>query len=384
MGLVVSVMGTWMQMTAQGWLVYDLKQSPLYLGLVGVCGTLPVLLFSLPAGVLADRVPKRNILLVTQSAALVQAFVLAGLTFGGVVRVWHVMVLAGILGTVNAFDMPTRHSMVIELASREDLLNAVSLNSSAFNTGRIVGPMAAGVMIAAFGTAICFLVNGLTFVALIAALAVIRPRNPDRKPTGPMAHEIRLGLSWVRGHEVARSVLVMIAITSVFAMSYQTLLPAFARDVFHAGPKGLGFMVSAYAIGALSSAVTLTALGHRWRLGQLMTMGSFIFPVALLGVAAAPKYEAALASLFLAGAGLMLFNAVANTILQKAPPDELRGRVMSLRTLLFAGMVAIGNLQVGAVGQWFGPRAAVAVGAAICLLAAFGAWWRAPAVRASE
>ena len=383
-GLIISVMGTWMQMAAQAWLVYDLTDSPLALGVVGACGTLPMLFFSLPAGVVADRLSKRNILLVTQSLAMMQALALAALTYTDVVRVWHVMVLAGFLGTANALDMPTRHAMVIELAGREDLLNAVSLNSSAFNTGRIVGPAVAGVLIAAAGTAGCFLINGLTFIALIVALTRIRPRPPRKEMQGPMIPQIRNGLAWAKGQPLVRGLLAMIAVASVFGMSYRTLLPVFARDVFHTGAEGYGLLMSTYAAGAVSSAVLLTALGHRWRVGRLVTAGSFFFPVALIAVALSPRYGVAMASLFLTGMGMMLFNAVANTMLQRASPDALRGRVMSMRTLLFAGMMPLGNLQVGALGEWLGPQAAVGIGGATCLVAALVAWWRLPRLRQSE
>ncbi len=382
-GLIVSVMGTWMQMAAQAWLVYELTDSPLALGIVGACGTLPVLLFSLPAGVVADRVSKRNILLVTQSLAMAQAFALAALTFTGGVRVWHVMALAGFLGAVNALDMPTRHAMVIELASREDLLNAVSLNSSAFNTGRIVGPAAAGVLIAAVGTAVCFLINGITFSAVIIALAFISPRPPAQTEQAPVIPQIREGLSWATRQPLVRTVLAMIAVTSVFGMSYRTLLPVFARDVFNTGAEGYGFLMSSYALGTLAAAALLTAVGHRWRLGRTVTAGSFLFPVALVSVALSPRYAFAVVGLFVTGMGMMLFSAVANTMLQKASPDELRGRVMSMRTLLFAGMMPLGNLQFGAMGEWLGPRAAVAIGSVVCLVAAFTAWRRAPGLRRS-
>jgi len=383
MGLIVSVMGTWMQMAAQAWLVYELTDSPLALGIVGACGTLPVLLFSLPAGVVADRVSKRNILLVTQSLAMVQAFALAALAFTGAVRVWHVMALAGFLGAVNALDMPTRHAMVMELASREDLLNAVSLNSSAFNTGRIVGPAAAGVLIAAVGTAVCFLINGITFSAVIIALALISPRPPAQTEQAPVIPQIREGISWAARQPLVRTVLAMIAVASVFGMSYRTLLPVFARDVFNTGAEGYGFLMSSYALGTLAAAALLTAVGDRWRLGRTVTAGSFLFPVALVFVALSPRYAFAAVGLFVTGMGMMLFSAVANTMLQKASPDELRGRVMSMRALLFAGMMPLGNLQFGAMGEWLGPRAAVAIGSVVCLVSAFTVWRRVPGLRRS-
>lgn len=373
-----------MQMAAQSWLVYDLTDSPLWLGLVGASGTVPMLLFSLPAGVVADRFSKRNILLVTQSVAMVQAFGLAALTLLGVIHVWHVMVLAALLGTSNAFDMPARHSMVIELSSREDLLNAVSLNSSAFNSGRILGPALGGLLIASVGTATCFFINGVSFVATIVALGGIAPREARPEAKGPMLLQIRGGLRWAKGQPLVKGLLAMIAGASIFAMSYATLLPVFARDVFHMGAQAYGFLMSSYAVGALTSALLLTALGHRWPLGRLVAIGSYWFPFALGAVAVAPGYGLAMAALFLAGVGLMLFNATTNTMLQRLSPDELRGRVMSMRTLLFAGMMPVGAMQMGAVGEWMGPRAAVGIGAAVCLLAAIAVSWRMPGLRESE
>jgi predicted MFS family arabinose efflux permease len=373
-----------MQMAAQSWLVYDLTDSPIWLGIVGASGTVPMLLFSLPAGVVADRFSKRNILLVTQSAAMLQAFALAALTHFGVIHVWHVMVLAALLGTSNAFDMPARQSMVIELSSREDLLNAVSLNSSAFNAGRIVGPAVGGLLIASVGTATCFLINGISFVATIVALAGIAAREPRPEAKGPMLLQIRSGLRWAKEQPLVKGLLAMIATASVFAMSYATLLPVFARDVFHMGAQAYGFLLSSYAVGALMSALLLTALGHRWPLGRLVATGAYWFPFALAALALAPRYRLAVVALFLAGAGLMLFNATTNTMLQRLSPDELRGRVMSMRTLLFAGMMPLGAMQMGALGEWLGPRAAVGIGAAVCLAAAITVSCRVPGLRQSE
>jgi MFS family permease len=373
-----------MQMAAQSWLVYDLTGSPIWLGLVGASGTVPMLLFSLPAGVVADRLSKRNILLVTQSVAMAQAFALAALTYFGVIHVWHVMVLAAILGTSNAFDMPTRHSMVIELSSREDLLNAVSLNSSAFNAGRIVGPALGGLLIASVGTATCFLINGISYAATLIALAGIAPRAPSPEAKGPMLLQIRGGLGWARKQPLVKGLLAMIAVVSVFAMSHGTLLPVFARDVFDMGAEAYGFLLSSYAVGGLTSALLLTAAGHRRPLGRLIALGSYASPFALAAVAFAPHYGVAVVALFLAGAGLMLFNATTNTLLQRLSPDALRGRVMSMRTLLFAGMMPLGAMQMGALGEWLGPQAAVAIGAAACLVAATVVSWLAPALSRSE
>lgn len=383
-GLLISVIGTWMQNAAQAWLVYELTGSSLSLGLVGACGTLPLLFLTLPSGVIADRFRKRNIVLFTQTMAMIQAFILAALIYAHLVQVWHVMVLAALLGAVNALDMPTRQAMVVELAGKEDLLNAISLNSSAFNAGRIIGPAIGGVLIAEVGTATCFLINGISFAAIIVALAFVRPRPPAQGGKAKMVSQIADGIAWAKGQPIVRSLLLLTAVASIFGMSYATLLPVFAKDVFHTGPKGYGFLMSSYAAGALTAAVGLSAVGHRWRLGQPLTFGMLVFPAGLLIVAVSPSYVIAVAALFLTGVGMMSFNAVSNTILQKTPPDELRGRVMSIRALLFAGMMPLGSLQVGAVGEWLGPRAAVAIGGAVCLAAAAVAWRRVPGLRRSS
>jgi len=383
-GLIISVTGTWMQNAAQGWLVYQLTKSPLYLGIVGACGSLPILLFSLPAGVIADRVSKHRLVMVTQALAAIQAGVLALLVYTGAVQVWYVMLLAALLGMVNAFDMPARQSMVMELVVREDIFNAVSLNSSAFNSGRVIGPSIAGVLLAAAGMAGCFAINALSFVPLIVVLATIRPRPPRPVMAGSMLEHINGGVQWVRSQPVAMALLAITAAASLFAMPYATLMPLFAQEIFHTGPRGYGFLMSAPALGALLAAGTMTAMGHRWRLGAITVVGSFVFPVALLLLGAAPSYGVAVLFLFLIGLGMMSFNATSNTVLQKSPPDELRGRVMGLRAFVFAGMAPLGNLQIGASAQWLGPRWAVAVGGLVCLIIAGAALWRVPSLRKTE
>jgi len=377
-------MGTWMQRAAQGWLVYELTDRALYLGIVAACGTVPMLILSLPAGVLADRLPKRNILLVTQSLAMAQAFVLAALIYTETVRVWHVMVMAAFLGTVWAFDMPTRHAMVLELVSKDDALNAVGLNSSAFMTGRIIGPALGGLLIETAGLAICFFINGITFLGIIVALLLIKSIRTGSAASSPMLIQIGEGVRWARHNAVAFVLLALITVASLYGLSYVVLLPVFARDTFRAGPIGLGFMMTAYAVGGLTATAVLTTVGHRWPMGRLTTIGSFVFPIALALLALAPSYAFGIAALSIAGFGMMMFNVTANTMLQKMSPDELRGRVMSLRSFLFAGMSWLGDLQISALAEWFNERAAVVIGAGICLAAAISAWARVPQLRSSE
>lgn len=377
------MVGTWMQNAAQGWLVYDLTNSPLYLGIVGALGSLPILLFSLPAGVIADRYSKQRVILVTQTLAALQALALALLIYLRVVQVWHVMVLAMMLGVINAFDMPTRQSMVMELVEREDIFNAVALNSSAFNSGRVIGPSVAGVLMAAAGLAGCFLINALSFLPLIVILATIRPRPPRPEMTGSMIGHIKGGVRWVRGQPVAMALLALTGVSSLFAMPYATLMPLFARGVFHTGPQGYGFLMSAPALGSLLAALFMAKEGYRFRIGAITVLGSFVFPVALVLLAAAPSYAVAVMFLFVVGLGMMSFNTTSNTMLQKDPPDELRGRVMGLRAFVFAGMAPLGNLQMGAAAQWLGPRWAVVIGGLVCLVTAGVAWWRVPNLRTS-
>jgi MFS family permease len=304
-GLFISIIGTWMQVAAQAWLVYDLTKSPLYLGIVGACGSLPILLFSLPAGVIADRFRKRTIVFVTQSIAALQAVLLALLVHTGVVRVWHVMALAGMLGVVNAFDMPTRQSMVLDLVDRDDIFNAVSLNSTAFNSGRIVGPSVAGVLLATAGMTGCFVINAISFLPLIAILATIHPRPSRPLKEGSMLEHIAGGLKWVRGHSVAVALLILTGMGSLFAMPYATLMPLFARDIFHTGPQGYGFLMSTPAVGSVLAVTMTAAFGHRLRLGALTMVGAFVFPAALILLAVTPTYAGALVFLFLIGFGMM-------------------------------------------------------------------------------
>lgn len=383
-GIVFSVTGTWMQIAAQHWLVFDLTGSSLYVGTVAACGALPMLLFTLPAGIIADRFRKRNVVLVTQTLAMLQALVMALLIYRGAIQLWHIIALAAALGTIHAVDMPTRQAMVLELVDRDYALNAVSLNSSAFNLGRFIGPAAAGVIIGAIGVGGCYLANGLSFLALLAALLAIPPRPAGAPLKGRAVDHVADGMKWVRAHPVAAGILALIAVSGIFAMPYTALMPVYARVALETGPQAYGFLYSAAGLGAFTSAVLLARYGHRWRVGRLVTIGSLIFPLTLMTVAGAPRYSVALVTLYLCGAGLMLFNAVANTMLQTMPPNSLRGRVMSLRAFVFAGMTPLGNLQIGAVANWFGPRAALAIGGIVCLLSALLLAWRVPKVRHSR
>jgi MFS family permease len=377
-----------MQNTAQAYLVYQLAKShaALYLAIVGLCGAVPMLLLSLPAGVIADRFDKRRIVFVTQTFAALQAFVLALLVYSGGIRIWHVMVMAALLGIVNALDMPTRQSMVLDLVERKDLFNALSLNSSAFNSGRVIGPSVAGLLLAARGIGMtgCFFINAISFLPLIVILATIRPRPPQPMADGSMISHIGEGVKWVRSHPVALALLALTAVSTLFAMPYTTIMPILAFEIFHSSVRGYGLLMSAPGIGSLMAAVAMTMWGHRARIGAITVAGSFLFPIGLLLFANASSYAVALLFLFIIGFGMMSFNTTSNTMLQKEPPDELRGRVMGVRSFVFVGMAPAGVMQIGVAAQYLGARWAVAIGGAICLIAAVIAWWRVPRLRNSE
>lgn len=376
-GLLVSSIGSWMQNLAQGWLVYELTHRKDYLGFVGAAGTLPVLILTLPSGVIADRFNKRRITIITQTLLAAQALALAGLAHYEIVRPWHVLLLASFAGLANALDVPARQAMTIELVGRADLLNAVALNSSAFNGARIVGPSIAGLLIAA-GTgspisrpALCFLINGISYLAVIASLLIIRPKPAKSSSrTEPMLAQIREGIAFARRNVLIRSLLVLTAFASVFALQYPTVLPAFAKDVLKVDSRGLGAMMSAAGLGALSAAIFVAALGHLFKPKAMVTFGSILAPSGILALSMSRDFALSVVCLVVTGFGMMLFLAVSNTIVQVASPDELRGRMLSLRTLVFMGLAPLGALQVGTVAQHMGVQTSMAGGGIVCIAAA--------------
>jgi len=366
-GQLVSLIGTWMQTVAVGWLVYELSHSAMTLGFVGFIGALPMTLLTLPAGALADRVPKRRILLVTQIGAMMLAFVLAGLVWWGTIEVWHVAALSVLLGVTNAFDVPARQSFIVELVGKDDLMNAIALNSSMFNTARVVGPAVAGVVIASVGTAACFLLNGLSYLAVIASYLLMRLPVASVQHDGhslwrATGHVIR----YAAGEPVIRAVMIMVAVMSLFGWSYSVLLPVFARDILHLNARGFGMLVSANGIGALLGALTLASLGNYPHRRRLLFAGvtGFCVTISLFGISRHPWLSAA--ALVGVGYSMILFFATANTIVQLRSHDELRGRVMGLYALAFLGLNPFGSILAGAVAQATSAPVTVWLGAAVC------------------
>lgn len=381
-GQLTSLVGTWMQNIAQAWLVYDLTQSPLYLGIVSFASAVPVLVLSLWAGVIIDRVPKRRLLLVTQTCAMTLALILAADVFLGLVQPWHIVILAFLLGAVNSFDAPTRQSFVVEMVGREDLQNAIGLNAAIFQTARIIGPTIAGITLAVVGPAWCFLLNGVSFIAAIIGLSLMQvtPVIGTRRDISPIL-QMREGLSYIRRNQTVLTLLGMVGVANIFAFGYSALMPAFARDVLHGGPQVLGLLGACVGVGALTGALITASLSNFQHKGILLTFGNLFFPAMVLLFASSNSLP--LSMLFLVGAGLgfMIQNAMTNTLIQFAVPDNLRGRVMSVYMLVFQGFFPMGSLMAGTIAEHFGVPIGAAFGGSVALMAGLLWLWRAPYIR---
>ncbi len=385
-GQAVSLIGTWMQSVAQGWVVYQLTGSKFALGAISFAGTVPTLFFMLPAGALADRWPRRRLMLLTQTAMMLLAFVLAGLAATGKLRAWHIGLLAFALGVANSFDAPARQSLAVELVEdRRDLMNAIALNSMMFNLARVIGPALGGLVLALMGAAWCFALNGLSFLAVIVALLRMRLLPPPRAARRErLTAQVVAGLRYVRGNGPVRTLIVLVGVSSLFGMSYATVLPAYAVDVLRVGEASLGGLNAAVGLGALGGSMTVAFLGRFRRKGLLLTLGSLLFPGALLALSFSRSFVLSLACLTVAGFGFVTQNATSNTLVQSIIPDELRGRVMGLYSLMFFGVTPFGALLAGSLAQVWGPSAAVAIGAAVTLAFAIGLLLFVPLVRRLE
>jgi MFS family permease len=382
-GQFVSLIGTWMQTVAQGWLVLQLTNSAFLLGLVNGIGSLPVLLFSLPGGVVADRMNKRDLLIFTQTVAMLLAFLLAWLThlhYKGrfSLHVWYVIVIAAVGGSVFALDAPARQSFFIEMVGKKDLLNAIALNSAIFNGARIVGPALAGVLIGVIGTAGCFFLNGLSFVAVIVGLYLINvPHNPPAVKGSPW-QEMKQGLAYVWHNRQVRSLEVIVAVFSIFGMPYLVLMPIFARDILQKGAGGLGFLMTSTGVGALAGSLILAAFSDSSKKGPLVFWSGALFAAASLGFAISRSYPLSLAVLPLVGLSMVSQVATINTILQTLVPDEMRGRVMGVHTMMFMGMMPFGSFIAGTLASRWGAPFTLELGAAVCLVSMLAAYRLVP------
>ena len=370
-GQLVSVAGTWMQIIAQGWLVYRLSHSEWTLGLVGFASAIPALLVSPWGGVIVDRVSKRNLLVAAQVAAMLLAFIQAALSFSNQTQVWHVMLLAVGLGFVNAFEAPARQAFTVEMVGREDLTNAIALSSMMFNGARIIGPALGGLLLATVGDGWCFFVNGLSFLAVIGGLLAMRVTPPAaRLEVNSPWRELAGGLRYVFGHAEQFGLLLLALIYSVFGLSYATILPAFVDRVLHADAAAFGVLNAVTGLGAVSGALFVARYGSQGQRGRWLLISCLVFPVALAVFAYTPAYLPSLGLAFLLGLAFMIQFTLMNTLLQLHVSDLMRGRVMSLYVLTFFGFQPFGNLAVGRLSEAWGLSFTLALSALISLILA--------------
>ena len=373
-GQLVSLIGTWMQQVALAWLVLELTHDPFILGLVTALGFLPVLVLGLFGGLIADALPKRHTLMATQTVQMILAFVLFGLVATGTIQVWQICLLAIVLGTTNAVDMPTRQAFTVEMVGREDVANAIALNSAVFNGARIVGPAIAGLTIGFFGgdVAIAFLLNGISFLAVIAAYAAMREDellHPQILPRPQSVAEVRSslaeGLQYVRRTDLVLLATVTVGLVSTFGMNFGVTIPALAQEVLHTDATGFGFLMTASGIGALIAALAIAFSGRSRPV--IIPLGALLLGLALAAAAIIQVYPVALVAMLFLGLGAIGMAATANTTVQLAVPNELRGRVISVYTTVFVGSAPAGSLLMGWLASAFGVETALAVGGGACV-----------------
>jgi MFS family permease len=372
-GQAISLVGTWMQTVAQAWLILQLTSDPIWLGLLSALQFLPVMVFGLFGGLIADALPKRRTLIATQVAQMLLAFVLFGLSATGVVQVWHILVLATLLGLSNAVDMPTRQSFVVEMVGREDIANAVALNSAMFNGARIVGPAIAGVTIGLFSLSIAFLVNGLSFLAVIVAYLAMRdddlhgPAHYNRPSSVAEVREtLGEGIRYVRRTEMVLMITVLVGVVSTFGMNFGVMVPALAYDVLHTDATGYGLLMAASGIGAMAAALLIAFSGRQrpW----IVPAGGILLGIGLVLGSEIHAFPLAIPAMAIVGFGAIGMAATANTTIQLAVPDELRGRVISVYTTVFVGSTPVGGIIVGWLASRYGVDASLAVGGIACVL----------------
>lgn len=368
LGQLVSLVGTWMQTTAQAWLVLKLTGSPLALGTVTTLQFLPITVFTLFGGAFADRFPKRRVLMLTQTLAMLQALVLGLLVLTGTVQLWHVYALALMLGTINAFDGPVRQAFGIEMVGREQLVNAVALNSSVFNMARITGPAVAGVAIAAVGMSMAFLVNAASYLAVLGAYAAMRPKEfhsvPGKPPAGNVFTQVKEGILYSARTPRIAFLFILLAFIGTFGYNFTVLVPLVAEFVLKVGPKQFGLLTSAMGVGSLLAAMVMAAKGSLSRRNLVLATCAFI---GLFGAIAVSRTYYLTAGLFVfLGFTSVLFSTTINTTLQVTVPDELRGRVMSIFFLLFAGSTPVGGYLTGVLAEHIGVTRTMLTMASIC------------------
>jgi MFS family permease len=371
-GQIISLIGTWTQQIALPWLVYRLTGSAFLLGVVGFASQIPAFLLAPLAGVMSDRWNRRYILITTQTLAMIQALSLGFLFFTGDIQVWQIILMAVLLGLINAFDMPTRQAFVVEMVeNREDLSNAIALNSLMFNSARLIGPSIAGVVIAATNEGICFILNGISFIFVIASLLMMKVSPRKTKPRSThVLHELKEGFSYALGFTPLRHIILLLAIVSLVGMPYTVLMPVFARKILHGGPHTFGFLMAAAGIGALMGAIYLASRKSVLGLVRIIPLSTATFGFGLVAFSLSRVLWLSLALMFVTGLGMIIQMAACNTIIQTIVDDNKRGRVMSFYMMAFIGTGPFGSLLAGALASRLGAPNTLIMGGVLCVLVA--------------
>ena len=371
-GQLISLIGTWMQTVAQAWLVYRMTKSALLLGSVGFASQIPVFLVAPFGGITADRTNRQRLVIATQICAMILAGILAWLCLSGRVQVWHIFVLAAMLGVVNAFDIPGRQAFLVDMVGKEDLMNAIALNSSMFNGARVIGPAIAGILVARIGEGWCFAANAISYIAVIVGLLLMRVHSAPRASTHSPIEDIIEGFRWVNQTRIIRALLLLIGLVSLVGMPYTVLMPIFADRILHGGARGLGILMGATGVGALFGALTLAAKTGVKGLGRWVAFSCASLGISLFCFSFSTSFWLSAVFLLPAGYSMMLQMACSNTLIQTMVPDQLRGRVMSVYSMMFMGMAPFGAFFGGALAHRIGAPITVAIGGVACVL---GAIW---------
>jgi MFS family permease len=382
-GQTISLIGTWMQSVGQGWLALELTNSAFLVGVVAAAGSFPVLLLSLYGGVLADRHSKLRIVIICQALLLIEASALWWFTWSGRVDFFWLLVITTIGGVISAFEIPARQALIVELVTKEDLVDAIALNSGGFNLARIIGPSIAAIILAKFGLAWCFGINALSYLAVLASLSRIKlpAWTPVRSLVSPF-EQLKHGLQYMRGSRAVSGLMGVIAIYSIFGFQYLTMMPVIARDVLHTGASGYGLLLTFVGIGALTGALSLAGLGGRIRRGRLFNATAYAFAGLTILFSLQRTVHLAAAVLLFLGLTMLINGALANGILQSVVPDELRGRVMATYVFVYVGFTPIGSFIAGALARWIGVQWALFAGGVVMLSYSLWAFWKYPEIRA--
>jgi MFS family permease len=371
-GQSISLVGTWIQRIATPWLVYHLTDSVVMLGIVGFAGQIPTFLLASFAGVLTDRWNRYRMLIITQVLAMIQALMLAILFFTGTIQIWHIVFLSVLLGCINAFDIPVRQAFVVEMVEKkEDLGNAIALNSTMVNGARLLGPSIAGILIAVAGEGTCFLINGLSYLVVIFSLLRMRvvPRQTNKKITH-VFKELKEGFSYTFGFAPIRTVILLLALVSLMGMPYTVLMPVISKEIFHGGSHTFGFLIGASGLGALTGAVYLASRKNVLMLGRIIPLSAGLFGLGLVAFSFSRSFTLSLALMVITGLGMMMQMASSNTILQTVVDDDKRGRVMSFYTMAFIGTAPFGSLLAGGLAKLLGAPLTLTIGGVSCLIGA--------------